>query len=245
MAVTEGEDGYSDDDLDALESEDFLELQQRALQATQQPRQALNVDARTHTLPPVIDTPPGIVRHHRGNTSGGLHAQAYLNTPSSDYGDLDDEVLDTGLLDDPREMLASKPANHALPLAVRESTQREQWRRQRFSVPQQGGASVPSRCENQIGPAFALPERAQGPTRDSGRYVDEHEMLDEGDVECPPTERKLSVDALHAKVEEVWKLFNCHIAPLRADNDGLDIAGTGQASTSSTSCERSGPYQGW
>ena len=42
MAGTEDEDGYSDDDLDALASEDFLELQNRAIQSTQHVRRSVS-----------------------------------------------------------------------------------------------------------------------------------------------------------------------------------------------------------
>ena len=207
MAGTDGEDGYSDDDLDALETEDFLELQQRALQSTQRPRQALTAESQNHVLPPVISAPPGFTRQQEvENTSSGLRAQAYPNNTSSDYGDLDDEVLDAGLLDDPTELLASKPANYALQLAVGENTQREQWRQQRFSIAQQSGAPVQVRRDDQTRPAFSLPERNRGPSRDSGHCVNEHEMLDEGDVEPPLDEQEHSVDALHTEIEEVRRM---------------------------------------
>ena len=212
MADTDGEDGYSDDDLDALANEDFLQLQQNALQSTQQPRRTLNSQSKPPALPPTTGAHAGFARHQKaGNTSSGRQAQAYRNNASSDYGDLDDEVLDGGLLDDPKELPASKAANYALSLAGGESTQREQWRQQRFSIPQQIGATAQARRDDQPGPALSLPERSRSSNSGAWHHVDEHEMLDEGEVDPPPAEQKHSVNTLHTKVEEVGRMYTIYV----------------------------------
>lgn len=139
----EGDDAYSDDDLDALPNHAFNELQENAVRLTQQSTSRAFLPPPKHQLRPEH---AGVTRRIGGLNVGGIAGQGVepqlLPPPSSDYGDFDDEmldgeVLDGGLIDviDQRQL---KPdldtdVNEGQP---GESTQRESWRQQRYSEPQ-------------------------------------------------------------------------------------------------------------
>ena len=115
MATLENEDDYSDDDLDALESDDFLKLQEQALNATQYHAQApprgqpITADELGLTAQPVSGAGP-VPRNIADPTPTNPQAHA---APTYQY------------LNDARN--------------IDESAAREQWRAQRF-----GGASAAS-----------------------------------------------------------------------------------------------------
>ena len=130
------DDGYSDEDLDALPAHAFHDLQENAIRSTQNPvseahlptldqlRGARTFDAARFARAPVNGAP---------NTSAGRHAPAQ---PSSDYGDFDDEMLDGEIIDAASQpALAARFENKAMEKKPGESTQREQWRQQRYSCP--------------------------------------------------------------------------------------------------------------
>ncbi|KAI4279117.1 MAG: hypothetical protein L6R35_006064 [Caloplaca aegaea] len=134
------DDGYSDDDLDALPDDTFRRLQEHAITSTQHAAR----DNHTSFLPaprsqgkaPAALT-GGLERLSVANGLGPQDDLAFPQHPSSDYGDLDDEMLDGDIYDAAEEpginaIQASKTAN--LPHA--ESTQREPWRQQRYAIPQ-------------------------------------------------------------------------------------------------------------
>ena len=172
--VDEG-DGYSDDDLDALPADAFQELQQNAIRSTQQLR------ANDQLIPP-----PGFGQGSSksedpsrvfGNlaVSGNALYKAPVpitsNQASSDYGDFDDEMLDGEIFDAAEEpvILNERMGGFvARPPGI--STQREQWRHQRYGAPSRpqvhGGSllSLPARPlpAHQIRRGFI--ERDQGET---------------------------------------------------------------------------------
>lgn len=128
MEAIEEEEGYSDDDLDALPSDDFHELQQDAIRSTQQPR----------SLKPIKS--PYLNRGDNGNqklggleqlTIDGIHDSLH-HQPSSDYGDFDDEMLD-GQIFDAAEQPTVLAADRRSLEAIDESMQREQWQQQRYN----------------------------------------------------------------------------------------------------------------
>jgi hypothetical protein len=120
MANIDEDDGFIDNDLDAFTADDFLELQQQAIRATQRPDYSLpssaNVTLRPKGLP--VD----------GDAAGQTPPH-----PSSDYGDLDEEVLNAAGLDDPQTFLAGRQVGEVAPVNVGEAVLREQWRHQRYS----------------------------------------------------------------------------------------------------------------
>ena len=100
MDGIEEEDGYSDDDLDALPVHAFHELQQDAILSTQQPRaqQNLQSTAKKAAQGSANGYLGGFDRLSIENHGGGSQQQ-----PSSDYGDFDDEMLDGEIFDGAEE----------------------------------------------------------------------------------------------------------------------------------------------
>lgn len=132
--VQEG-DGYSDDDLDALPADAFQELQENAIRLTQQPNTSRNTSASNR--PPTKST---------ANLTGGIggfsfarttsqqgHAPAHPEPPSSDYGEFDDEMLDGEIYDAAEQPAIPVSRNNAVLTRVAgDSSQREEWRQQRY-----------------------------------------------------------------------------------------------------------------
>lgn len=150
---------YSDDDLDALPANTFDRLQQEAFRSTQQFSNGTGMRA--------VPTVPEAARARPKRPSGpyapvppALETDA-LHQPSSDYGDLEDEMLDGEIIDGAQQYAVTNSDNgfSAQP-EPGESTQREQWRLQRYAKPSETpinigkelvprpGFSGPSRLEN-------------------------------------------------------------------------------------------------
>jgi len=195
-------DGYLDDDLDALISEDFLELQRRAFQSTQYQRQPPNEGV--HSLPSTASVPlrPKVLPAV-GNLSGQPQADSFTDNPSSDYGDLDDEVLDAGLIDSPQNLLAGKPSTNLISGVAGVSTQREQGRQQRFSVPRQLQGNILRPLEYPIRPSPSIAHHGQN----YKSFGEEDEILDNVSVEPEAAAyadgQGFDLRALEAKVADV------------------------------------------
>ena len=156
MQEVDDGDGYSDDDLDALPADAFQELQQNAIRSTQHLRQG-------EQLAPHPGYEQGVLKSDdskRGFANLAVSGNAFYKAPapapshqaSSDYGDFDDEMLDGEIFDAAEQPIILNERIGAFvsrPPGV--STQREQWRQQRYgapSWPQIHGAglrSLPSR----------------------------------------------------------------------------------------------------
>ena len=117
MAGSDDDDGFSDEDLDALTAHDFYQLQENAIRPTQAATQA----ARAATAVPASFDKP-------------------TDEASSDYGEIDDDLmLGDDLLDDQNEESIVQPApvaSYVNPTLPGESTQREQWRQNRYAANQ-------------------------------------------------------------------------------------------------------------
>ena len=134
------EDPYSDGDLDALPDNAFHELEETAFRSTQQPASA--APARL----PLFKSPN---RKATSALAGGLerlsvapetlHGQPShgLQQQSSDYGDIDDDMLDGEIYDaaEQPDIVAVIQQNARFGDAPGESSQREQWRQQRYGRP--------------------------------------------------------------------------------------------------------------
>ena len=133
MDGIEEDDGYSDDDLDALPVHAFQELQQDAIRSTQQP------PAFQHYQAPSVKQSAQVATFGNIGAFDRLSVDDYgRNTqqqPSSDYGDFDDEMLDGEIFDTAAEQpnLLQSQLNH-LPLA-RERTPGEPWRQPHHKAP--------------------------------------------------------------------------------------------------------------
>ena len=131
------DDGYSDEDLDALPDHAFHELQEKAFRSTQQP--IARPQLPTSRQPP-RQGPSGPaggfgrlsvdgVSNHAGNSHS-------FQIPSSDYGDFDDEMLDGEIFDAAEHPnLAARYDTRAVEGKAGETTQREHWRQQRYGLP--------------------------------------------------------------------------------------------------------------
>ena len=133
MQEAEEDDGYSDDDLDDLPSNTFQQLQQDAIQFSQK------VVTDRPYLP--ANTHPGDLIQNNRTEGLAQTANSYQVSPrgfSSDYGDFeDDEMLDGEVYDAAQDPpAATTQGNPYRGHAIGESTQREIWRQERFSVPQ-------------------------------------------------------------------------------------------------------------
>ena len=131
------DEGYSDDDLDALPDHTFHELQEKAFSSTQQPIARPQLPALRQ--PPRPDAPALAGGFGRLAVAGAsVHAgnSHDFQPPSSDYGDFDDEMLDGEIFDAAESPnLAAKYDTRAINERVGESTQREHWRQQRYGLP--------------------------------------------------------------------------------------------------------------
>ena len=130
------DDGYSDDDLDALPDHAFHELQEKAFRSTQQPIARTQLPALRQ---PLRQDPPGLAGGFGKLSAAGASNHAgnshNFQTPSSDYGDFDDEMLDGEIFDAAEHPdLAARYDTTAVEEKAGEITQREHWRQQRYGL---------------------------------------------------------------------------------------------------------------
>ena len=131
------DDRYSDDDLDGLPDHAFHELQEKAFRSTQQ--------QSTSVQPPVLrqlprqkqlGPAPSFDRRAVANATVRNNDQHGYQPPSSDYGDFDDEMLDGEIYDAAEQPgFAAEHGTTFIGENAGESTQREQWRQQRYGIP--------------------------------------------------------------------------------------------------------------
>ena len=219
------DEGYSDDDLDALPDHTFHELQEKAFSSTQQPIARPQLPALRQ---PPRDDPHGLAGGFGRLSVPGASAHASnphnFQTPSSDYGDFDDEMLDGEIFDAAElPILAARYDTRAIEERVGETTQREHWRQQRYGLPppdartaeqhtrQQGAASI-------SGPNVAIPNakyndvQIRGPVRQEAR-----------DSIPEPFQGLADVGALQAQVQKVSVVQNSVTGGKLADSIGLAI----------------------
>ncbi|KAL9615457.1 MAG: hypothetical protein Q9167_000135 [Letrouitia subvulpina] len=137
------DDGYSDDDLDAIPHDELSELQNYAIRSTQQKALQNRFAAPTNNVVHGSSRLLSVAANSTSKRTGAI--QDYGNQPSSDYGDFDEEMQDGEIFD-----AAEEPGTNAIKesraaaLPVGEVTQREQWRQQRYAGPQYQQAQAPS-----------------------------------------------------------------------------------------------------
>lgn len=189
-------DDYSDDDLDALPDSTFRELQHNALESTQQAARG-KPPVPPATARSLKKTPAALAQGLERLSSFPSQRESGLpHLPSSDYGDLDDDMLDGEIYDTAQEpganaIQASRAAS--LPVAG-ESTQREQWRAQRYgALPKHIQSTVPQ-----------APDLAHMRPDMQGNHVkvgDVQQTTSDDDIDRPS--RRPDVDALNAQILEV------------------------------------------
>ena len=204
MADTDEEDGYSDDDLDALPHNDFLELEQHAIQSKQAQPDRLAINKLQ-----LLDQ-YSLSKHHpdQGRNSAIPQKHRFTQEQSSDYGDIDDEILDGGISEN-KSGKGKQPFGRDLDLRnVDEATLQESWRQQRYGAPHRLPKSYQPRNDFQRQATIAFQQRSG--LEDSG-YA--QKGIDEVMLDAPALEEEdplqarsqvEDVDALQAKVAEVF-----------------------------------------
>ena len=198
------DDDYSDDDLDALPDQAFHQLQQNAIQSTQQPSLSAQVQL------PTIKQPTGLASGfgRLSVTGPASHAanQSAFQAPSSDYGDFDDDMLDGEIFDAAEEPdLAVRYISGAHGQEPGEQSQGEQTRLQRYGPNQRN--SEPIRAQQRVsqqgtvGVPLNTGNGSESPnaTVQKGRAMC---MEDEDRTRQPPQETT-DVNALQAQVQKV------------------------------------------
>ena len=189
------DDDYSDDDLDALPAHTLHQLQEHAIQSTQQP--SLSAQVQLPSIDEPIGLAGGLGRLPVARPTGHVASQHALHAPSSDYGDFDEEMLDGEIFD-----AAEEPGDFS---------QIQQWRLQRYGAnqhyaePMQGlervngpGAVGPSCSDSNHRGNTGCPN-VTGQTRSKVYLANK---VPSG----PPPEENADVDALQAQVQKVGLL---------------------------------------
>lgn len=223
MQEVEEGDGYSDDDLDALPTDAFQELQENAIRSTQHirsydppgsPQNASHVSVQTADLTNEFPNP---IKGISNSGQPDPHGQNDPHQASSDYGDFDSEMLDGEIFDAAEEpMVITGREGGVVGRPVGESTQREQWRQSRFGPPQpllhgahqQQARSLGMTTENRL-EAF----KTHGYSHDDQRILLLQEGLNQGlrreyqgdfGLAGPQSQGLASMETLQAQVQEVW-----------------------------------------
>ena len=219
------DEGYSDDDLDALPDHTFHELQEKAFSSTQQPiarpqLPALRQPSR-HDAPALAG---GFGRLAVAGPSAHTGNPHDFQTPSSDYGDFDDEMLD-GEIFDAAELpnIAARYDTRAIDERVGETTQREHWRQQRYGLPPPDSRTPEQHTGQQraariSGPNVAIPSAKYSDVQIRGPVQHEaHDSIPE------PFQGVADVEALQAQVQKVSVVQTNMNGSKWADSIGLAI----------------------
>ena len=188
MAGSDDDDGFSDEDLDALTAHDFYQLQENAIRSTQAATEAAKATAAI-------------------SKSFSKPVEQSVDQASSDYGDIDDDlILNEDLLDEQDEGFVEQPApaatyiNQAVP---GENTQREQWRQTRYATDRANQAPATNHHWKSFGqrPNLGIPSKQEASPRVQVEPDQDVVMLDSS----PPKGDPPALVALQAKFLEVGK----------------------------------------
>lgn len=201
------EDDYSDDDLDALPDHTFHQLQENAIQSTQQPSLCAQVQL------PTIKQPRGLAgglgRLSVEAAASHTANQHAFQAPSSDYGDFDEEMLDGEIFDAAEEpTLAARYEAIADDKEPGEYARREQWRLQRYGVNQFKTGPIEAQQlahqQGAVGKPLFNENEPRGPNAKGheGRVV----HLENQNPTGQPPQQITDVNALQAQVQKVGLL---------------------------------------
>lgn len=188
MQELDEEDGYSDDDLDALPLHALQELQQNAIRSTQRAGEHGNESYSTRST---ILRPTGLavgLGKYPSNTDN------YTHQPSSDYGDFDDGMLDEEMLDGEIIDVAEQPMAISALGRVGERMHKEQSRQERFCAPQ---SLQRSGRDQEVFARETIAKMDQGP--ETMLLEDDHSRTAAKNVPERPT-----VEHLRAQIDKVF-----------------------------------------
>ena len=203
------EDPYSDDDLDALPDNAFHELEDNAVRNTQAPANTATTCLPAFKKLQRIDRTSHI--GGAGRSSAAPEAtfgqpQHGLQEPSSDYGEFDDEMLDGEIFDaaEQPDLVTAIRKGEKAGYSPGESTQREQWRQQRYARPQPRiapSAHLQSSSKHPLQNGFVQPQPA-GSHKIAG-YTRETNVSPEDMTIIRPAQANASITALQSQIEKV------------------------------------------
>ena len=196
------DDDYFDDDLDALPDHAFHQMQQNAIQSTQQPSLSAQVQL------PTVEQPNAT--HHRGlpirDPSSCAAHQSAFQAPSSDYGDFDENMLEGEIFDATEEpALATRPKVCVRGKELGEFSPKEQWRLQRYAANQRN--SEPAAPQHR-----KFQQQAAGMLWNTGNELTspivttqggEAMLLKNETRSSPPLQEPADVNSPHAQVQMV------------------------------------------
>ena len=196
------DDDYSDDDLDALPDHAFHDLQQHAI-STQRP--SLSAQVQLPTVQHSIRLADGLERLPARGSANAAKKHA-IQTPSSDYGDFDEDMLDGEIFDAAEEpALAARYEANARGKEPGEVSQREQWRLQRYGANQHN--PKPAERQQRVGPqaAIGVPSYNSSDVGDMNDELQGEEItyLANEERAGPPPQEGVDVNALQAQVQKV------------------------------------------
>lgn len=200
--MAQNQNDYSDDDLDALPDSTFQQLQENAFESTQQAARGKPLTPPPAARPPKR-TPAVLAQGLERFSVGGAYpsfmsqrASELAQLPSSDYGDLDDEMLDGEIYDTAEEPGANAiQASRAASLpAGGESPPRKQWPNQRYgTLPKHIHSNPPQ-----------APAVAQMRNEFQGNHINPKIMeATTFDDDAVRPSRRPDIDALNAQILEV------------------------------------------
>ena len=199
------EDDYSDDDLDALPDHAFHQLQENAIQSTQQP--GLCAQVQLPTIKQSRGLAGGLGRLSVDSAASHSANQHAFQAPSSDYGDFDEEMLDGEIFDAAEEpTLAARYETIAGEKEPGEYAPREQWEQQRYGANQFKRRPIEAQQlvhqQGAVGePLFNNDDESQGPN--SKCHGGRVEHLGNQNPIGPPPQEITDVQALQAQVQKV------------------------------------------
>lgn len=207
MPEADGGDEYSDDDLDALPVDTFHELQQNAIQSTQQPK-SYEWRPRPGAVLPRMPVPAARLVGVENltisdNASNDSHTWNNPHQLSSDYGDFDDEMLDGEIFDaadEPGPVAGLKRVILSNPHG--EGTQSEGFRQSRFVATSQLRGYETNQYTLRSRPALNMLQTNEGLFNDREEpNLPAREEVHGMDVQ--PPEESEAVSILQAQVQKV------------------------------------------
>lgn len=218
------DDGYSDDDLDALPNHAFNQLQENAVRSTQQPPTRVQLPTLAQSaISGATGTAGGFGRYPVGTAATNAPSQRVPPQPSSDYGDFDDEMLDGEIFDAAEEPALAAEYEAAKEIGrIGETTQREQWRQRRYGP--SSPHMEPSKKQHPEQPPVVTRS-----TRMSGNQMDQRGTAVNEDPSIPAEAHSISiqsslkgsadVDALQLQVQKLLREREIFQHDLQSAND--------------------------
>ena len=201
------DDDYSDEDLDALPDLAFHQLQENAIQSTQQP--SLVPQVQLPTTIQATKLADGLERLSVARPASHAANQPVFQAPSSDYGDFDEDMLDGEIFDAAEEpALAARYEAGAGDKESGEVFQREQWRLERYGANQRvtGPLEARQRVKQQGATGVPLYNGDDVRHQEATAQGESIAHLVNRNPTSPPPQESADVNTLQSQVQKVGLL---------------------------------------